>query len=260
MKRIHPKLDLNAFSCPHCQAMAQQRWYGAQLSGYDNDNGPVIPTDKSIEILKTDSGIAEDSAAVQFLRKLASKELFLDGGAMTGSNPSGSLVNLYVSECSACLKFSVWIGDDLFYPPLAAAIKPVEGMPPEIQKDFNEAAQIVDSSPRAAAALLRLAIQKAIQALGFPGKSLDGDLAVLVQKGLDPRIRKSLDMVRVIGIRAIQPGQIDASDDSAVAMQLFTLVNLLVETMVVVPKRVADFYENLLPANGGELGDANIDK
>ena len=118
-------------------------------------------------------------------------------------------------------------------------------MPADIRLDFEEAAKIVDLSPRGAAALLRLAIQKLVAHLGEKGRDINGDIANLVKKGLDLQIQRALDIVRVIGNEAVHPGQIDLRDDKLMAMQLFDLVNLVVDNMISRPKQIDEMYEKL---------------
>lgn len=104
---------------------------------------------------------------------------------------------------------------------------------------------ILDLSPRGAAALLRLGIQKLCQHLGETGENLYHDIAALVKKGLDVRVQRALDVVRVIGNNAVHPGHIDLRDDRATAEKLFGLVNLIAERMISQPKHVQELYESL---------------
>ena len=83
--------------------------------------------------------------------------------------------------------------------------------------------------------------------LKLPGKNLNDDIAALVKKGLDERLQKALDVVRVVGNNAVHPGEIDLKDDKAIAVELFRLVNLIVETMIAVPKRIDEMYGDLPP-------------
>lgn len=62
-------------------------------------------------------------------------------------------------------------------------------LPPDILTDYNEASAILAHSPRGAAALLRLCIQKLCQHLGEPGKDLNADIGSLVKKGLPPGVQ-----------------------------------------------------------------------
>ena len=65
-----------------------------------------------------------------------------------------------------------------------------------------------------------------------------------MKKGLPATVQKSLDVVRVTGNNAVHPGQIE-TDDQEVVGALFTLVNVIVEYMVALPKRVGDLYSTL---------------
>ena len=62
----------------------------------------------------------------------------------------------------------------------------------DVRRDYEEASAILDASPRGAAALLRLAIEKLCKELGENGRDLNADIASLVRKGLDPRVQKAL--------------------------------------------------------------------
>jgi hypothetical protein len=114
-----------------------------------------------------------------------------------------------------------------------------------MRTDFEEAGTVLGASPRGAAALLRLVIQKLCKHLGGKGEKLDDDIALLVDKGLDRRVQRSLDIVRVIGNNAVHPGKIDLRDDRDTALKLFGLVNLVVEIMITQPKHIEEMYESL---------------
>jgi len=118
-------------------------------------------------------------------------------------------------------------------------------MPEDIKRDFIEAQKILEESPRGSAAILRLCIQKFCKKLGKSGKDINADIAELVKDGLDPRIQKALDIVRVVGNNAVHPGLIDLSDDRETASKLFRLVNLIADTMITQPKHINDFYDAL---------------
>ena len=119
-------------------------------------------------------------------------------------------------------------------------------MPADVKAIFLEANDILDKSPRGAAALLRLCVQSLMPHLGEKGKNINNDIASLVAKGLDTRIQKALDVVRVAGNYAVHPGQIDWDDDKTVATQLFGLLNLIVETQIT-QKHIEDLFEAVVP-------------
>ena len=108
-----------------------------------------------------------------------------------------------------------------------------------------EAKAIVNKSPRGAAALLRLCIQKLCEQLGEKGKNINDDIANLVKIGLPVKIQQALDVVRVIGNNAVHPGQIDLRDDQDTAMKLFELINVIAEVMITQPKEVERLYQSL---------------
>ncbi len=117
-------------------------------------------------------------------------------------------------------------------------------MPEEAQADYQEAASIYAHSPRGAAALLRLAVQKLMVHLGQPGKNINDDIAALVASGLPVQIQQALDVVRVTGNNAVHPGKLDAND-SRIAEQLFPLINLIVEYRISLPARIQEMYDAL---------------
>lgn len=156
-----------------------------------------------------------------------------------------TLENFSASKCNHCHKFSIWIGDRMIYPTASTAPLPAENMPEDVEEDFQEARNIVNASPRAAAALLRLALQKLMVHLGEKGENLNDDIANLVKKGLPEKIQKALDSVRVMGNNAVHPGQIDLKDDAETAITLFELLNLIVEVMITQPKKVDQIYDKI---------------
>lgn len=133
----------------------------------------------------------------------------------------------------------------MLYPSPSLQVECNSDMPEEIRTDFNEACEIFFLSPRGAAALLRLAVQKLCTVLGESGKNIDEDIARLVKKGLPDRVQQALDIVRVIGNEAVHPGQIDLNDDPATAESLFDLLNLIIDEMISEPKRLKEMYAKL---------------
>ncbi len=151
---------------------------------------------------------------------------------------------LKVSRCDNCGKNCVWIGSLYIFPSTNPAPRANSDMPPDILIDYKEAASILTQSPRGAAALLRLAIQKLMVYLGEEGRNINDDIAALVAKGLPKQVQQAMDVVRVTGNNAVHPGKLDANDIN-VAQQLFPLVNIIVEYQISMPARVQELYDAL---------------
>ncbi len=153
--------------------------------------------------------------------------------------------NLKISFCSHCGEYSLWFGNKMIFPANILVEIPNGDLPDEIKEDYIEAANIVNDSPRGAAALLRLAIQKLCLNLGEEGKNINNDIASLVKKGLPERIQKALDTVRVVGNEAVHPGVLDIKDNREIAFALFKLINIISEKMISEEKEIDEIYNSL---------------
>jgi hypothetical protein len=147
--------------------------------------------------------------------------------------------------CNHCKKYSLWHKGKMIYPRFTGVELPNVDLDEKIKEDYNEAAKIIQESPRGAAALLRLAVQKLWKQLGQSGKNINNDIAKLVKEGLPIRIQKALDTVRVTGNEAVHPGVLDLKDSQETAQKLFKLVNFIAEKMISEPNEVEKIFENL---------------
>ena len=223
-QQVPPSIYRTAFNCPHCGAFAQQQWYA--LSARANTENAPLPQ------------------VVPQVGKEPQNRPFLDVNNLY-TVPTVGFYNTFVSSCFNCKKESVWISEKLVYPQCGKAPPANPDLSDDIRRDYDEASSILDLSPRGAAALIRLGIQKLCKELGKPGKDLNKDIKAMVAEGLDERIQKALDAVRVIGNNAVHPGKIDLRDDRGTAETLFDLLNLIVEKMISQPKHVDEFYAKL---------------
>lgn len=149
-----------------------------------------------------------------------------------------------VSKCEHCEVICLWYFDKLVYPNRGNAPFPNPDMPEEVKKEYEEAASISIQSPRGAAALLRLAIQKLCIHLGGKGKNINEDIQILVSKGLPTTVQQALDVVRVVGNNSVHPGQIDVDDPNVVG-NLFSLLNVISEYMISMPHKITGLYDSL---------------
>lgn len=166
---------------------------------------------------------------------------------LSSTNQHASGEPIATSLCEHCDQFVLWHQNNMVFPNRGNAPIPNPDMPADVKKDYEEAATISSLSPRGAAALLRLSIQKLCKHLGENGKNINDDITSLIKKGLSSKIQQALDIVRVVGNNAVHPGQLDLRDDIDTANNIFGLVNLITEVMITQPKHVENMYSTLVP-------------
>ena len=150
-----------------------------------------------------------------------------------------------VATCHNCAKHIVWVDDMYAYPDIVAE-EPNPDMPEEVKLLYNEAGLIYNKSPRAACALLRLAIDRLCNELGETDRDINKNIGALVKKGLPESVQKALDVVRVVGNKAVHPGQIAFDvDDKATATMLMRLLNIIVERIITEPNEIDSLYQGL---------------
>lgn len=152
---------------------------------------------------------------------------------------------LWTSECNNCNQAMIWYQRVPIWPLTGNAPLPNPDMPDDIKADYLEARSIGTLSPRGAAALLRLAVDKLTTRLGANGRTIDDRIQDLVNHGLDPLVQQMLDTVRVIGNEQVHPGQIDVRDDPDLLQTLFWLLNEIVDERISKPKRVQQIFGTL---------------
>jgi hypothetical protein len=218
MSYNQPVFKKSAFNCPHCNAYANMYW-GRLLHNIFNSGYKSTP--------------------------------------------------LFASYCTHCKEYSYWLsdpvsGDDdivsgkMVIPRQTIAPLPHPEMPEVVKYEYEEARGISTSSPRGAAALLRLAVQKLCKELGESGKNINEDIASLVKKGLPVEIQQALDIIRVVGNNAVHPGELNADDVAEVTASLFELINAIVEERISKPKKLQKLFERL--PEGARKGIESRDK
>lgn len=153
--------------------------------------------------------------------------------------------NLTIARCTNCGKKIIWIDDEYIYPQ-KQAVEPNEDMPSSVKSLFEEAGNVYTLSPRAACALLRLAIDWLCNELGENDRDINKNIGKLVSRGLPLRIQQALDVVRVVGNKAVHPGTIAFDvDDEQTAIMLMNLINMIVEYMISQPKLINEMFNQL---------------
>ncbi|MFZ3175949.1 MAG: DUF4145 domain-containing protein [Thiobacillus sp.] len=239
-----PSVAETAFECPHCGAYTTQHWYQLAAEKMDGDHRtPVFPdAEMRQRVSQLDIEAEKRAELIQWIDNMNSGLAFLEESTLRSKY---RVNNLNISECFNCSKIAVWAHQSLIFPLQREGASPNADLPIDIAIDFEEARAILNASPRGAAALLRLCIQKLCATLGEKGKNIDDDIASLVAKGLNSLVQKSLDVVRVIGNEAVHPGSLDLRDDRETALQLLNLVNLIADQMITLPKAIHSMYEKL---------------
>ncbi len=153
------------------------------------------------------------------------------------------------SFCKHCHKFAFWFEAKLIIPKSAPVEYPHPDFPQSCLPDYIEARNIFTESPRSAAALLRLCVQKLMHELGESGENLNGDIASLVAKGLPQQIQRALDICRVIGNHAVHPGEINIEDTPGIVQDIFRLINLIIEDRITRPREIDELYSKLPPSD-----------
>lgn len=241
---INPSFNSSSFSCPHCSAIAHQDWFQARAQRVDREDGAIVYDPDRMDFLLKAGTLPENFA------KVISAALPLISAGMPAFGESSDTMSVNVldinfTRCFSCRGITIWHRNNILYPSSEISTHPNDDLPPDIKIDFIEAQKIYKTSPRGAAALLRLCIQKICNYLEIKDKNIDSAIASLVKKGLDSRIEQALDIVRVVGNEAVHPGQLDLKDDRETAEELFSLVNIIADAMISQPKRIAELYAKL---------------
>lgn len=152
---------------------------------------------------------------------------------------------LELRRCTHCGGKFFYENGELKYPEPATAV-PEPDMPEDVKCLFEEAASISNRSPRAACALLRLAIERLCDELGATGDSIDSKILSLVKRGLTEDIQQALDVVRVVGNKAVHPGQIYFDvDDVETANMLLGLLNIITRRLIIEPYSIKSLFDKL---------------
>ncbi len=214
-KIIPPKSRSEKFTCPHCDAISSQLWGTLSAGGHVSKKANVLGN---------------------YLRACREWEYRIEEDG-----------DWLVSTCDSCGKICIWRNEKMIYPDITIVDEPNEDLPEDVKKDYQEAASILNKSPRGAAALLRLCVQKLCIYLGKKGKNLNDDIGELAKEGLPEKTVKAMDILRITGNNYVHPGKLDTDDDAKVATDLFKLLNFIAYKMITEPKEIDSLYEDIVP-------------
>ena len=210
-----PEFNLSAFNCSHCNAFSHMIWailYDASSSGLEAVDVHCATCDSC-----------------------RGKSIWRDTSIHTHAvHVASSLIEKEQGE--------------MLYPAASIAPMPNPDLPTECQSDYLEARAIVARSPRAAAALLRLVLQKLCKHLGEPGKHINTDVGKLVERGLPKQLQQAFEAIRIVGNQAVHPGELHLDDTPEIVAIMFKLVNMIVTKMITDKNDLDSLYDSL-PAN-----------
>lgn len=241
-----PSISEVDFACPNCGAHSGQVWYKCYAERITD--GSKIPDFFDVDKIQMAFDLAREEEKKEAIGRILELSQKIDLGLPflkeERFNADFRAYNIHFSQCFTCKKLAVWLYDNLLYPRKRTGVAPHPDLPEEIFRDFEEARSILELSPRGAAALLRLALQKLFGHLGETG-DINSIIANLVRKGLDPIVQEALDSVRVMGNEAVHPGQMDLRDDLETVSELFDVINFITERMISYPLKLKAIYDKL---------------
>jgi hypothetical protein len=162
------------------------------------------------------------------------------------------------ATCAACRDEQVWLNDSvpgvrtrhvMITPRKLGGTEPHAAMPAAAKALYDEARAVSQDSPRAAAGLLRVAVDTLLRDVvpDAGTKSLNELIPIAKRQGLPIAVEHGLDVLRVTGNGALHPGQIDLDeeDPAGTVSSLCLLINLTVEHLVAAPQMAAEMFAAL---------------
>lgn len=210
----------DSFTCPFCDNTSPQKWYlpdhmiGADY--YDSSIGEYIP-------------VSHQSLFDAFKGRKYKAWAF--------------------AQCAHCKGLTVWKAGKMIDPEPAVGVLPNDEMPEKVLEIYREASSVFPKSPRASAALLRLALQILLETvLGDDAKKRIVDNIGILQdkKSCSVQLIKAMDIIRHEGNESVHPGEINLNDNEDEARYLFVLLNMICEEFFSAPKRLEESY-SLIP-------------
>lgn len=174
--------------------------------------------------------------------------------------------SFFYSTCFSCKRSAIWYSKDenpkIFFP-REVAIPPEENMPENVKEIYEEASLVLGDSPRAACALLRLALQELMKYLKeniqiyseLKLGNIENDIKKIINIGnfyQDEKewLEEAMNSVRLIGNKASHPSELDINDNPEIANILFEMINFIVGEIITKPKEREEKLNKLKSAIG----------
>ncbi len=236
-KIIKPEKKKANFTCPVCNVVAEQDWIDSHIVSerIGSFNTHLYLENRN----KYQSHISERIR--NFIDQILNQYIY---------NFIGKIIpnDLSISRCNACKDISIWVGDKMIHPKQLTAPLAHIDMPKPVKELYEEARLISNDSPRAAAALLRVALEKLTEELGEKTGTLNNRIGNLHKRGLPKTVISSLDIVRIFANEGgAHAGEIDLTGEYGVEIvnTLFWLVNIIVEKTISEPKEIKKKFDQI---------------
>ncbi len=230
-----PEYNQKSFHCPYCGIFSSQKWSNFYSVNRINNDDVQHFMSSSYEFIKA----IHDRHTVS--SNVAQSIITLGCSMFKNFRPT----HYYAANCQNCNSYSIWVNENMIYPPMIAAPPAHNDMPENIKEVYEEARLIFAHSPRATAALLRVTLQKLTEYFEEKEGCLYTRIQKLVQKGLPEAIIKTLPTMGIVisedseNIGAID---LDGNDDSNLAFKLFRLVNFIIRETITKPKEIDSMF------------------
>ena len=100
---------------------------------------------------------------------------------------------------------------------------------PLVEEDFEEAAAILNKSPRGAAALMRICIQKLLPLLKDNGTDRSHYDSALMRKGLEVEIQQAMEVLQVLQSDSAQLTTFESQEDKEMAFRIIDSLTAILE-------------------------------
>jgi hypothetical protein len=221
---VEPQLGAESFSCPHCNAVAHQDWYSLFLKPENAaEVGVLTPEAVTVSTLRQGEAQRDNIKEIeQFIERLKKTQLTYE--YQKHPHPlKVKMANLHISNCHNCNGFSLWVSGLLVYP------TKLDKTPELVDEDVEEAAVVLNKSPRGATALMRVCIQKLVPLLEENGKELNQRVSSLVRKGLEMEIQQAMDVLEVLRSDSAQLNPLESQADRETALRFLDSLKEVLE-------------------------------
>ena len=230
-KYYTPKYFKGSFNCPHCGVHSKQEWGYLQSRNFNDED-----YDSNTRYV-----------GHEYIDPVIGHEYVGSGYKYVGPEFVGNVClddSFAVSRCDHCKKWVLWNDQEIIYPRSITVESPNPDMPEVAKGLYMESAKILQDSPRASAALLRLALQEILNEVveGGEKNNINKNIGIL-SKEVDETTQKALDIIRINGNNAVHPGEIQIEEETTEYM--YKLLNIIVQKTISDKKQIDDLFKKI---------------